>query len=79
MVQDPVILILSLAILAKFSNITIKNAVKFSQLSGINQLTVGFIVLAVSTSLPELVIAIISSSEKSGYIKCRKCIWSKYC
>ncbi len=55
------ILLAALAILAKASDFTINNAVKFSKASGINQMTVGFIFIAVATSLPEFSIAVLSS------------------
>ena len=59
---------IALIVLAKSSSITIEKAVKLSQLSGINQIAVGFIFIAVATSLPELSIAIISSLQGEGIL-----------
>ena len=63
---EAVLLIISLIALVKFSTLTIKNAVRFSYLTGISQFTVGFFIIALSTSLPELSIAIISSFQGNG-------------
>ncbi len=63
MLYDFTILLLGLLILVKASSITISNAVKISKLSGISELAIGFILIAVSTSIPEMAIAIISSFE----------------
>lgn len=59
-------LLLGLVVLAKASDFTISNAIKFSKASGINQMAVGFIFIAVATSLPELSIAVISSLSGDG-------------
>lgn len=50
-----------LAALAKSSQLTIKFAERFSILTGIGKVAIGFILIAVATSLPELSIAIFSS------------------
>jgi cation:H+ antiporter len=52
----------------KSSSITIDNAVKLSNLSGISQMAIGFIFIAVATSLPELSIGIISSLQGNGIL-----------
>ena len=61
-------LILGLTVLVRSSNITIDRAAKLSQLSGISQITIGFIFIAVITSLPELSIGIISSFQGEGIL-----------
>lgn len=63
MLYDFGILILALIILAKSSSVTINNAVKLSKLSGISEVAIGFMLIAVATSIPEMAIAIISSIE----------------
>ena len=68
MLFDFAILVLALVVLIKASSSTINNAVKLSKLSGISELTIGFMVIAVSTSMPELAIAIISSYRGEGAI-----------
>ncbi len=62
------ILLTGLFVLAKSSDFTITNAVKFSKASGVNQFIVGFILIAVATSLPEMTIAIISSVGGGGQL-----------
>ncbi len=60
------LLIAGLAVLAEASSFTIDNAIKLSKSSGINEMTIGFIFIAIATSLPELSIAIISSLSENG-------------
>jgi len=60
------LLIGSLLVLAKASDFTVKNAVKLSKFSGISQVVIGFILIAVATSLPELTIGVISSISGDG-------------
>jgi len=47
-------LVFSLAVLSKASTIVVDNLVKLSKFFGISKIAIGFILLAVSTSLPEL-------------------------
>ncbi len=68
MAYEIVMLFIGLVLLVKFSNFTIKNAVRFSYLTGISKLTVGFVIIAVSTSIPEFVIAILSSLRGEGIL-----------
>ncbi|MEM7819521.1 MAG: hypothetical protein QXD48_01690 [Candidatus Aenigmatarchaeota archaeon] len=63
-----ILLIIGLVLLIKFSDLTIKNCVKFSKLIGISQIVIGFIFIAVATSLPELAIAIMSSIRGEGIL-----------
>jgi cation:H+ antiporter len=62
------LLIIGLVLLVKFSDITVKSAVKLSKLADINEMTIGFVLIAVSTSIPELSIAITSSLSGQGII-----------
>lgn len=68
MILNIFLLLLGLLILIKSSSITIDRAVKLSKLSGISQLAIGFIFIAVITSLPELSIGIISSLQGNGIL-----------
>ncbi len=68
MVINIILLFVGLVVLVKFSNLAIKNAVKFSYLTGISNMTVGFIIIAVLTSLPEFTIGIISSFGNEGLL-----------
>lgn len=63
-----VILLVSLAFLSKSSSLVVENAAKLSKFFGISQVAVGFLLLSVSTSLPELSVSIISSSSGDGAI-----------
>jgi len=56
-----VILIVSLIVLDQFSHLTITNAIKVSDITGLGKTTVGFLLLAFSTSLPELSVAFIAA------------------
>jgi len=56
-----ILLIVSLIVLDQCSHLTITNAIKVSGITGLGKTTVGFILLAFSTSLPELSVAFIAS------------------
>lgn len=56
-----ILLIVFLIILDQSSHLTITNAIKVSDITGLGKTTVGFILIAFSTSLPELSVAIIAS------------------
>ena len=68
MLVEMITLLISLAILAKSSSVVVENAAKISKFFGISQVAIGFILLAVSTSLPELSVSIISSTGGEGAI-----------
>ena len=61
-------LVLSVAVLARSSGFVVDNAVKLSKFFGISQLAIGFILIAVATSLPELSVSVVSSSAGEGAI-----------
>ncbi|MBI2079181.1 sodium:calcium antiporter [Candidatus Micrarchaeota archaeon] len=65
---EAITLLVSLAILSKSSSVVVENAVKLSKFFGISQVAIGFILLAVSTSLPELSVSVISSTAGEGAI-----------
>jgi len=56
-----VLLLVFLIVLDQSSHLTITNALKVSDITGLGKTTVGFILLAFSTSLPELSVAFIAS------------------
>ncbi len=65
----PVIyLIVSTLVLAKSAEIVIDSATKLSRFLGISQFTIGLVLVSVITSLPELSVAIISSSIGEGAV-----------
>ena len=55
---NTLVLAASLAILAKASDVTINNSVKVASVTGFGKTTIGFILVAFSTSLPELLVSI---------------------
>lgn len=61
-------LLISMAILSKSSGIVVENAAKLSKFFGISQLAIGFLLLSVSTSLPELSVSVIASTAGEGAI-----------
>ncbi|MBD3390270.1 hypothetical protein GF415_04965 [Candidatus Micrarchaeota archaeon] len=61
-------LAVSLAILGRSSEIVVDNIAKLSRYFGISQLAIGFLLLAVATSLPELSVSLLSSVTGEGAI-----------
>jgi len=55
------ILVASLVVLNESSDLTIKNSVRVADISGVGKTTVGFILVAFSTSLPELFVSIFAA------------------
>ncbi len=62
------VLIISLLILAKSSEKVIESAIKLAGYFKIGQLAVGFLLLAVSTSLPELTVSVMAASQGAASI-----------
>jgi len=61
MLINALILLGSLLILGKASHLTITNSVKVADITGFGKTTIGFILVAFSTSLPELSVSIFSA------------------
>jgi cation:H+ antiporter len=63
-----IILIAALAVLSKASDLTITHSINVASVTGLGKTTVGFILVAFSTSLPELFVAVFSvlSPENVG-------------
>jgi len=61
-------LVISVIVLARSSSVVVDNAVKLSLFFGISQITIGFMLVAVSTSLPELSVSVVSSTIGEGAI-----------
>lgn len=59
------VLFVSLAVLAKASETSVHHATRLSKALGISEITVGFIFLAVMTSLPELAVTVFSGLSGS--------------
>lgn len=62
------VLLLSIAVLARSSGMVIDSAVTLSRFFQINQLAVGFLLISVATSLPEMSISVESSLAGEGGI-----------
>ena len=56
-----IILLIFLLILSKASHMTITNAIRTSEITGLGKMTIGFVLIAFSTSLPEFCVAIITA------------------
>jgi len=56
----------SLAVLAKASDITINNSVKVADITGFGKTTIGFILVAFSTSLPELLVSVFAAIRQES-------------
>lgn len=57
------ILFVALLVLYKASDITIHHSIKVAEVSGLGKTTVGFVLIALSTSLPELFVVVFSVFE----------------
>jgi cation:H+ antiporter len=61
-----VVLAASLVILAKASDTTINNSVKVADVTGFGKTTIGFVLVAFSTSLPELLVSIFAAAGQGS-------------
>ncbi|HIH19806.1 TPA: sodium:calcium antiporter [Candidatus Micrarchaeota archaeon] len=61
-------LVIFVAILAKSSSVVVENAQKLAVFFGISTLALGMLLIAVSTSLPELSVSVASSTANEGAI-----------
>lgn len=68
MILELLTLLISIIVLSGSSAIVIENAVKLSRFFNINQMAMGFLLVAVATSLPELSVSVASSSAGEGAI-----------
>ena len=68
MIADTIILFVSLLILAKCAHLVVDNTLKLAKFFRIGEMTVGFVLLSVSTSLPELAVAVVSTPSGQGSI-----------
>ena len=67
-VMELLTLIISVAVLAKSSSVVVDNAVKLAGFFRVRTLAIGMLLVAVSTSLPELSVSTISSAAGEGAI-----------
>jgi cation:H+ antiporter len=61
-------LAISTIILSRSSSVVVESAAKLARFFGVGQLAVGMLLIAVSTSLPELSVSIVSSVANQGAI-----------
>ncbi|MBI5223958.1 sodium:calcium antiporter [Candidatus Micrarchaeota archaeon] len=65
---EGITLLVSLIILSKSSSVAVDHAAKLSRFFGISQIALGFLLISVSTSLPELSVSILSANLHEGAI-----------
>lgn len=63
MIAEIIVFALSLVFLAKSSEFLIKSSIRLSKLFGIGEFAIGFILVAVSTSLPEIFVGIMGALQ----------------
>jgi len=68
MILELAVLFISIIVLSKSSAVVIESSVKLSRFFNINQIAVGFLLVAVATSLPELSVSVASSNAGEGAI-----------
>lgn len=61
-------LVIFTLILSKSASVVVENAAKLARFFGVSQLAVGMLLIAVSTSLPELSVSVVSSAAHEGAI-----------
>lgn len=61
-------LLIGLFILIKSGEATVKYSINFARIIGISELAVGFVLIAIATSVPELAVAVMSSLANEGLI-----------
>ena len=65
MIVSLLIFLASLAVLIFASKAVINNSIKLSERYGISQLAIGFIVIAIAVSLPDLMVSVMAAAEGS--------------
>jgi len=63
MIDAWIVLLVSLAVLGRAAQMVIDSSIKLAKFFGVSDMAVGFILLAVATSLPEFFISVIASFE----------------
>lgn len=63
LIIQSLILLASVLVLAKASHMVINSAVKLAKFTGLDELVIGFIVISVTTSLPELAVSVSAISK----------------
>jgi len=63
LITQSLILLASVLVLAKSSHLVINNAVKLARFTRLDELVIGFIIISVTTSLPELAVSVSAVSK----------------
>ncbi|MFA5091855.1 MAG: sodium:calcium antiporter [Candidatus Paceibacterota bacterium] len=66
--QEILTLVVSVIVLSRSSSLVVDNIVKLSRFFNVSQVAIGFVLLAVATSLPELSVSVVSSALGEGAI-----------
>ncbi|MEM1587010.1 MAG: sodium:calcium antiporter [Candidatus Bathyarchaeia archaeon] len=61
LVGNAIILLVGMLVLDKSSDLAVDNSVKIAEITGIGKTTIGFLLIALSTSLPELSVSVFSA------------------
>lgn len=67
-IQELITLVIFIGVLAKASEAVVENAARLARFFGVSQLAVGMLLIAASTSLPELAVSVSSSVANEGSI-----------
>ena len=66
LLMNAIVLLAALAVLGKSSQITISRSVELADITGFGKTTVGFLLIALSTSLPELSVSVFSTTTEEA-------------
>ena len=66
LLMNAIVLLAALAVLGKSSQITISRSVELADITGFGKTTVGFLLIALSTSLPELSVSVFSTATEEA-------------
>jgi Ca2+/Na+ antiporter len=66
--MNAIVLLAALAVLGKSSQITISRSVELADITGFGKTTVGFLLIALSTSLPELSVSVFSTTTRRLWV-----------
>lgn len=67
-IVDVLLIVFWVAVLAKATHWVIDNSIKLSEFFGIGTMSIGFVLVSTATSLPEISVAVLSSSAGGGAI-----------
>ncbi|MFH0836118.1 MAG: hypothetical protein V1834_03075 [Candidatus Micrarchaeota archaeon] len=68
MIQSIIILLISLFVLSKASHLVLDSSVKLSKFFGLSKLAIGFLLISIATSLPELMVSLLAAVQDNAAI-----------